>query len=205
MVYWADTKYKTLVYTTGNNILSLFQDTISDIIFHRCQVVCLLLLHLEKLFACPAAKWGIRSKRRGRGRSIFYPHPPKVDRNPNPQIFVSALWKMKSEGLIICGPLWKKFLNGRNFVSFFEVKIPNPPLQKPAILGVGGGGADKKWNVPSRIWRQEISVSLPSSCSTKDASFHIILINIHHSGSHAFLQKTAILKGNDNLCSVLVS
>ena len=34
---------------------------------------------------------------------------------------------------------------GPNFVSFFEEKIRTPLFEKSG----GGGGADKKWNVPS--------------------------------------------------------
>ena len=54
------------------------------------------------------------------GRSIFNPHHSEDAWNPNPQIPLSTLWN--------------NYPKGPDFVSFFEEKNANPPMQKPTIL-----------------------------------------------------------------------
>ena len=65
------------------------------------------------------------------GRSFFYPHPPKDDWNPNPQIFLAPFKKWDSS----LSALLKNFRKGQNFIW---QKNPNRHIWKPIILrGMG--------------------------------------------------------------------
>ena len=57
---------------------------------------------------------------------------------------------MKSDGVILCRHLWKICLRGQNLVGFFEENIRIPLFKNLSSLGGGrgGGGVDKKKNVP---------------------------------------------------------
>ena len=59
----------------------------------------------------------------------------KNDCNPNPQIFVGILWKVKPEVFALCRQLLRK------------KSTPPPHNCKPVILR--GRGADNNWNVPA--------------------------------------------------------
>ena len=81
-----------------------------------------------------------------------FPHPPdKDDWNPNLQIFVGALWKMKSKGFVLCRHFWKICRN----LSAYLMKKSEPPILKPIILswgwegeGEGEGGFGLKMELP---------------------------------------------------------
>ena len=92
------------------------------------------------------------------------PAPPpsshKDDWNSNPQSFVGAHWKTKSEGFVLCRHLGKSCAMGQNF----SLKKNSTKLSywNPVILSEGGS-ADKKyhekWHVPWETW--------PYSCPNK--------------------------------------
>ena len=83
----------------------------------------------------------------GLGFFICYPHPlpppppnsAKDDWNSNPQSFVGAHWKIKSEGFVLCRHLGKSCAIGQKFFQLLWGKTrPNSPIWIPSSLaGVG--------------------------------------------------------------------
>ena len=79
------------------------------------------------------------------GRSIVYPHPPlrmaeirTLNLLPTPRFY------------FLSAPL-KKNPKAPNFVGFFEEKMRTLLGKNMPSLAEGGGGADKKWNVPQAV------------------------------------------------------
>ena len=63
---------------------------------------------------------------KGTFRSLSAPLPTKDDWNLDPQFFVGAFWKMKSEGLIFCRHLSKICLRLQILLASLRKKIRTP-------------------------------------------------------------------------------